>query len=227
MKTLLATVAIILLLPLMPTPVAAQPCPSPVNLCTVLANGGFSQGLQFWDCSEPNNNYRCQPEQNAPTPNVPASAIPGPDGPFIGVLNPNDEDIAGKVVHDPQLRSPVDPVGTCYQAHLTVNRGRLSDPTKLFTGAAPTVHVRIQGWRPLTPPPGPTPVLDPEEDVWSRRPTAMNCQLPFTNYAAPGFWSGIQTLQCFATQPVAYVSLSISGVNHSHDSYVAFDCDTD
>lgn len=32
---------------------------------------------------------------------------------------------------------------------------------------------------------------------------------------------------CYATQPVAWVSLGISGVNHSHGSYVAFDCDTD
>jgi len=223
MKTLFATAVSVLLLLLVPSPVTAQPC---IDLCQVLTNGGFELGLQSWKCSEPNDNYRCPPEQGAPTPDVPATAIPGPDGHFIGVLNPNDEDIAGKVVHDPQARNPVDPVGTCFGARLLVNRGRLSDPTKLFTSAAPTVHLRIQGWRPLTPPPGPAPVLDPDEDVWSRRPTAMNCQFSFTNYAAPGAWSGPQNFQCTAQQPVAWVSLGISGVNHSHDSYVAFDCDT-
>ncbi len=221
MKTLVATVVIAVVFSLMPGPVAAQ-C---VDLCQVLANGGFAQGLQFWQCSEPNNNYRCPPEPGAPTPNVPAFIIPGPDGGFIGVLNPNDEDIAGKVVHNPQLRN--DQAGTCYRAHILVNRGRLSNPVLPFTSAAPTVHLRIQGWRPLTPPPGPAPVLDPEEDVWSRRPTAMNCQFSFTNYAAPGQWTANpQTFTCVAQQPVAYVSLSISGVNHRHDSYVAFDCDT-
>jgi hypothetical protein len=191
------------------------------DLCSVLPNCGFDAGFAGWTCTRPNGNYECQPPFG-PELDVPAAIAPGPDDAFVGVLNPGDRDIAGKVVHDAE-RIPYTPGGTCFEVKVWANRGRLPNPLTPFVGAPPTVLVRVLGWT-SGPDPLVAPVVDPATDNWSRRPNAMNCAFPaflFTP-ASQGQWVP-QVFQCTATQHLSWVSLSIAGVNHSHDSYAAFD----
>src|SRR5262245_62386597 len=118
MKTRLATVLFLLFLLFLLAPLAVHAqC---VDLCSFLTNGRFSNGLQSWNCSEPNDNFNCP---GGPVPNVPAFLSPFPleDG-FIGVENPGDGDIAGKVVHDAQA---IPPEFICFSADVAANRGRL------------------------------------------------------------------------------------------------------
>jgi hypothetical protein len=204
MKTVFATIAIVLLLA--PSPARAQAC---VDLCQALDNGGFEQGLPFWTCSQPNDNYRC--------PLDPGVVPGGPDGNFVEIENPFDEDVAGKLVHDAQPAAFA--AGTCFRVRLLAVRGRYTGGG--FPGAPPTAHLAILGWGP-----GRQPVIDPDEDNWSRRPSAMSCKARFTNWAAPDVWSLPQTFECTAQRDVAFVSLTMAGVNHSRDTYVALDCDT-
>jgi hypothetical protein len=202
MAVVLATIAIVLLLA---PPARAQGC---VDLCQTLANGGFAQGLLAWTCSEPNDNYRC--------PIDPGVVPGGPDGNFVEIENPLDEDVAGKVVHDAQPVAFAE--GTCFRVRLLAIRGRYTGGG--FPGAPPTAHLAILGWAPGNP-----PVIDPDADDWSRRPNAMSCKARFTNWAVPDVWS-TQTFECTAARTVAFISLTMAGVNHSRDTYVGLDCDT-
>lgn len=206
MRTLLAISAIALILASTPASAPAQ-C---MDLCQFLDNGGFAQGFASWTCSQPNDNYRC--------PIVPGIETGGPDGNFVEVENLLDDDVAGKVVHDAQAAAFA--AGTCFAVRVLAQRGRYTGGGNDFTGAPPTLHLAILGWRD-----GTQPTLDPVEDTWSRRPSAMSCKAKFTNWAAPDTWSS-QTFQCTAQQDLAWVSLAIAGANHSRDTYVAFDCDT-
>ena len=196
---------------------AAGAQPACIDLCSVLPNCGFDSGFAGWTCTQPNGNYRCPPPAG-PELDVPGAIVPGPDGAFVGVLNPDDGDVAGKLVHDTE-ELPYTPQGTCFQVTVWANRGRLPGAPAAFTGAASQVLVRFFGWTD-----GSRPVIDPTTDDWSRRPNAMSCSLvfPFPKVGSEGQWLS-QALQCTVTQELSFVSLSIAGVNHSHDSYAAFD----
>lgn len=195
-------------------PALAQTC---IDLCAALPNCGFENGLDGWTCTQPNGNYRCQPPLG-PELDAPASAVPGPDGAFVGVLNPGDGNVAGKLAHEAFEHTYVSE-GTCFEIKVWGNRGRLPGVPAVFSSAPSQLTVRIFGWVD-----GPQPVLDPATDNWSRKPTAMSCTFafPFPAVGSEGIWLS-QIFRCTVTQHLAWVSLSLAGVNRSHDSYVAFD----
>lgn len=195
-------------------PALAQTC---IDLCTVLPNCGFENGLTGWTCTHPNGNYQCQPPRG-PELDAPASAIPGPSDGFVGVLNPGDGNVAGKLVHDAEEHEYVSE-GRCFEVKVWGNRGRLPGAPPRFVGAPSTLTVRFFGWTE-----GPQPVVDPATDNWSRKPNAMSCTFafPFPAVGSEGIWSG-QVFRCTVTQELSWVSVSLAGVNKSHDSYVAFD----
>ena len=205
MRMLCAAVAIALVVVSTPASAPAQ-C---VDLCQLLTNGGFALNFASWTCSQPNDNYQC--------PIVPGIETGGPDGNFVEVENLLDDDVAGKVTHDAQAASFA--AGQCFQVRVLAQRGRYTGGGSGFTSAPPTLHLAILGWRA-----GDQPIIDLAEDAWSRRP-AMNCKSKFVNWAAPDVWSS-ETFTCTAPQDLAWVSLTLAGVNHSRDTYVAFDCDT-
>jgi hypothetical protein len=193
---------------------AQAPC---LDLCAVLPNCGFQDGFAHWACTRPNSNYKCPPA-SGPQLNVPGAIIPGPDGPFVGVLNPRDLDVAGKLVHDAEPL-PWASDGTCFEVMVWANRGRFPNPPIVFTGARSQVLVRFLGWTY-----GDRPTIFPKTDDWSRRPDALSCSFvfPFPAVGSEGLWLS-QVLRCTATHEVEWISLSIAGVNHSHGTYAAFD----
>ena len=215
MRTVLTTIALAVLC--LASPAAAQP--ACIDLCSILPNCGFEDGFEHWTCTRPNGNYKCPPP-SGPELNVPSAIVPGPDGPFAGVLNPNDGDIAGKLVHDAaEVPGGTTQPGTCFEVKVWANRGRLPGSPAAFAGAGSQVLVRIFGWTE-----GAHPVIDPATDDWSRRPNATSCALvfPFPKVGSEGHWLS-QVLRCTITPDPYFVSLSIAGVNHSHGSYVSFD----
>jgi hypothetical protein len=134
---------------------------------------------------------------------------------FIGILNPNDQDISGKLVHTAVAGSF--PAGTVFQVTVWANRGRLAGAkTTLFDSSPSELLVQFSGWGA-----GNLPTVNPNTDNWSRQPIVKKGQA-FTNWAANGQWAS-QTFQFVTDKALSYVSLSIAGMNHKNASYVAFD----
>ena len=96
---------------------------------------------------------------------------------FIGILNPNDEKVEGKLVHEAVLADV--PVGTVFEITIWGVRGRLSGASnagsltsEVLVSSTAGVPVRC---RPSTRP----------NDNWSRTPSVKLIQ-KFTNWAPTG-----------------------------------------
>jgi hypothetical protein len=130
-------------------------------------------------------------------------------------MNPNDNDVSGKVVHG--AAAGFFPEGTVFEVTIVANRGRLAGAkTALFDTFPSQVLVQFFGWKA-----GSLPAINPSTDNWSRQP-GTRMQQTFTNWAANGQWAS-QTFQFVSDKDLSYISLTISGVNHKTASYVAFD----
>jgi hypothetical protein len=123
-----------------------------------------------------------------------------------------------KLVHE-AVALPWTSEGTCVEVKVWANRGRLPNPFAPFTGAPSEVRVRLFGWSY-----GARPVISAATDNWSRSPDALSCALvfPFPGAGSEGSWSG-QVLRCTATTELEWLSVSIAAINHSHNTYAAFD----
>jgi hypothetical protein len=192
----------------------------PPDFVTIPGNRGFESDLVHsqWTSTTPNKTYKL----NAPVVNpviIPkgkSNSLQAPAGKnFVGILNPKDQDISGKLVHN-AVAGPF-PAGTVFQVTVFANRGRLAGAkTALFETAPSEVLVQFFGWGV-----GKLPTINRNTDNWSRRPT-VNSRAVFTNWASNGEWAS-QTFQFVADKELSYISLSIAGVNHKIASYVAFD----
>jgi RHS repeat-associated protein len=191
-----------------------------VELGALLGNSGFEADLVHseWIATRPNANYRLDAPVVNPVivPKGESLPLQAPSGShFVGVLNPNDEDINGKLVHT--ALPAAFPAGTVFRVTVVANRGRLSGAsTPAFDTQPSELLVRFFGWGA-----GAAPQINPNTDDWSRSPGVSLLQ-PFTAWAANGQWAG-QTLEFTTNTAVAYLSLTLAGVNHKHASYVAFD----
>ena len=191
-----------------------------VDLAALLANSGFESDLAHskWTATKKSLNYRL----DAPVVNpniVPWGAsrsLAAPAGRnFIGVRNPLDQDINGRLVHVPV--SGLFPAGTTFTITAFGNRGRLSTaPSGQLGNNPPTLSLQLFTW-----PAGSTPVVNPETDNWSRSPGAIFTR-QFTAWAPSGTWTS-QTFQFVISVDQRYVALAMTGKNHTSASYVAFD----
>jgi len=144
-----------------------------VELAPLLSNGGFGDDLVDWTATKKSNNYLLSaPVVNpAIVPKGETTALEAPSGDnFVGVLNPGDQDINGRVVHQPV--APLAGVfarGTTFKLTLFANRGRLAGAsTPLFESAPSEVTLQLLGWRA-----GSLPVVNPSTDDWSRQPSVV------------------------------------------------------
>jgi len=191
-----------------------------VDLATLLANSGFEDDLvhSSWTATKKSNNYLL----NAPVVNpviVPkgeTDALDAPSGDnFVGVLNPGDQDINGRVVHQPV--AGVFARLTTFKLTLFANRGRLAGAaTPLFESVPSEVTLQLLGWGA-----GSVPVVNPNTDDWSRKPLVVISQ-SFTAWGPNGEWAS-QIFQFQINTELRYVSLAITGKNHKRASYAAFD----
>lgn len=190
------------------------------NLASLFGNGGFEADILHsqWTATTSNKTYKL----NAPMVN-PAivsqggvNALQAPTGKnFIGILNPKDQNISGKLVHT-AVTGPF-PAGTAFQVTVFANRGRLAGAkTALFDTSPSEVLVQFFGWGA-----GKLPTINSNTDNWSRQPSVRQGQA-FTNWAGNGQWASL-TFQFVAEKDLNYISLSIAGMNHKNASYVAFD----
>jgi hypothetical protein len=196
------------------------PGSSSVDLSTVLSNSSFEQDFTHaqWTATTANKTYKL----NAPVVNPVivskggVSPLQAPIGKnFIGVLNPNDQDISGKLVHTAAAGSF--PAGTVFQVTVWANRGRLAGAkTALFESSPSDLLLQFSGWGT-----GKLPTVNSNTDNWSRQPSVKNSQA-FTNWAANGQWAA-QTFQFVTEKELQYISLSLAGLNHQNAAYVAFD----
>jgi Ca2+-binding RTX toxin-like protein len=171
-----------------------------------------------WTATQPNTSYRVHAPVVAPTivPKGESNPLYAPAGSnFIGILNPEDQDISGKLVHA-AVAGPF-PSGTVFHVTVFANRGRLAGAkTALFEASPSEVRVQFFGWGP-----GSLPTINSTTDDWSRHASVRSRQA-FTHWAANGQWFA-QTFQFVTDRALSYVSLSLAGVNHRNSSYVAFD----
>jgi hypothetical protein len=184
-----------------------------------IGNGGFEDNLVHsqWIATTPNKTYKL----NAPVvnpvvlPKGKSNPLQAPTGKnFVGIVNPKDQDISGKLVHIAVAKSL--PQGTVLEVTVWANRGRLAGAkTALFDTSPSEVLVQFFGWGA-----GSLPTINPNTD-WSRQPGVVQKQA-FANWAANGEWAS-QTFQFVADRDLSYISLSIAGMNHKNASYVAFD----
>jgi hypothetical protein len=192
-----------------------------IDLAAVLGNSGFEDDLihSQWTATRPNKNYRLDAPLINPVlvPKGEADPLAAPAGAhFVGIVNPDDRDVSGKLVHAVVAGSF--PQGTTFQVTVLANRGRLEGArTPLFDSAPSALRVQFFGWEA-----GSVPVVNPNTDDWSRRPS-VNIRQSFTNWAGRnGEWA-TQTFQFATDKDLQYISLALIGVNHKHVSYVAFD----
>jgi len=191
-----------------------------VDLANLLENSGFEDDLKHsdWMASRANPNFTLDAPKVNPVivPKDESTRLAAPAGNnFIGILNPNDLNRSGKLVHSVVEGSF--PAGTVFQVTVWANRGRLAKATSaLFTSSPSEVLVQLNGWEA-----GHLPVLNPKTDNWSRSPNVKVVQV-FTDWAENGEWAS-QTFEFVTTKDLQYVSLAITGVNHKNASYVAFD----
>lgn len=192
----------------------------PQGFVTIPGNSGFEADLVHsqWIATTPNKTYNVKAPMVNPVvlPKGASTSLQAPAGKnFIGVLNPKDQDISGKLVHT-AVAGPF-PIGTVFQVTVWANRGRLAGAkTALFETFPSEVLMQFFGWGA-----GSLPTINQNTDNWSRRPI-MNSRVVFTNWASNGEWAS-QTFQFIADKELSYISLSIAGMNHKIASYVAFD----
>ena len=202
---------------------------APIDLATLLLNGGFDDdnSHSHWIATSPSVKFTSDSPQVNPViyPGAPLEP-PTPDGDlnFIGILNPDHLDVAGRLV---QTAMGAFAIGSSFVVTVCATRGHLRDvpPTPgedVFTPnvgkPSPQVRVQFFGWKA-----GVTPVVDAATDNWNRTPTFKSAPLPFTAWDDSGVWA----CQLFSFGPTAkafaYVALGISGINHRAGTYVAFD----
>ena len=138
-----------------------------IELAAKLGNAGFEDDLfaDQWTATKKGANYQI----TAPVVNpiiVPKGENDPLDAPyggnFIGVLNPGDDDVNGRLVHD--VKPGPFLAGTVFTVTLAGNRGRLADaPSPLFPSTASELTLQFFGWRA-----GSSPFVDPRSDNWSR-----------------------------------------------------------
>ena len=191
-----------------------------VDLGEVLENSGFEEDLEHsqWTATVKSTRYRAE----APVVNpviVPKNAsmpLEAPSGDhFIGVENPDGDDINGRLVHD--AVAGVFAPGTVFEVTVWANRGRLNTASTAAFGNSPSeVTLQFFGWGP-----GQVPVVNPHTDDWSRRPS-VTLKRSFTQWAPNGEWAA-QLVQFVTPKALAYIALAVTGQNHKDVSYVAFD----
>ena len=138
---------------------------------------------------------------------------------FIGIVNPLDQDISGKLAHT-AVEGPFAP-GTTFEVAVFANRGRLElANTPVFDTRPSEILVTLFGWGPGSDPTI-VPTINPNTDNWSRSPSVKLLQA-FTNWAANGVWAS-QTFEFVTNNDLQFIALSIAGVNHKRACYVAFD----
>lgn len=214
----IASLAMVLLLSLVPVDVAR----ADLDLSEVLSNAGFEDDLDHsgWTATLKNDNYSFDAAEVNPAivPFGQTDPLEAPAGlNFVGVLNPADDDINGRLVHEAVAGSF--PAGTAFTVTVFASRGRLpAAGTAAFGSATAASEATLQffAWTA-----GGHPVVNPATDDWSRRPK-FTIRRVFSAWAANGEW-GSQTFQFTVTAPVEYVSLAVTGKNHKAASYVAFD----
>ncbi|MBS3114130.1 hypothetical protein J4448_03440 [Candidatus Woesearchaeota archaeon] len=193
-----------------------------IDLTTVLGNSGFEDDLFHaqWTATKKNANYRLDAPQVNPViiPKGATISLEVPAGNnFIGILNPNDEDINGRLVHD-VVKGPF-PKGTVFKLTIFGNKGRLSTaPVSIFPNPKDASELTVQffGWKA-----GSKPTINPNTDNWSRSPSLVLRRV-FSNWAQNGQWS-LETFEFVANNNLEYISLAVTGKNHKLASYVAFD----
>jgi len=209
-------VTLLLVIVLAPSPALA----GVVDLAALFANSGFEDDLYHahWVSTYKSTNYVVTAPVVNPVivPKGEAEPLEAPAGHnFVGVLNPDDADINGRLVHD--ATAGVFPAGTVFTLTAFANRGRLAGaPTALFESTPSTVTFQLFGWRA-----GAQPVVNPYNDNWSRTP-AVTVNRSFTNWGPNGEWAS-QTFQFVTSAELRYVALSITVKNHKRASYAAFD----
>jgi hypothetical protein len=193
---------------------------TPVDLSDVLDNFGFEEDLDHsgWVSTRKSRSYRLDAPVVNPTivPNGKTDALEAPNGVnFIGVSNPGDHDVAGRLVHD--VAVGVHPAGTVFIVTVFANRGRLprTDDDE-FTNSPSELGFQLFAWGP-----GKLPVISRRTDNWSRRPK-VTISRAFTDWAPNGDWAS-QTFEITVDVEIHYLSFGISARNHVNASYVAFD----
>jgi hypothetical protein len=191
-----------------------------VDLGVVLENIGFEDDFEpsQWTATVKGTGYQL----DAPAVNpviVPKNAsmpLEAPAGDhFIGVENPDGENIKGRLVHD--AVAGVFAQGTVFEVTVWANRGRLGTSSTATFGNSPSeVTLQLFGWGA-----GSVPVINPSTDNWSRRPS-VTLSKAFTQWAPNGEW-GAQLVQFVTPKALAYIALAVTGKNHTDESYVAFD----
>jgi hypothetical protein len=213
-----------------------------VDLFTVLSNPGFEDDNpgdtvhNGWTVTLPNGNFKSDACETNPViyPNDPLEAPGFPlNLNFIGVVNAGDLNIACKLVHNATANPGSWPTGTVFNVEVCATRGHLlpdppttaaDDPFDFcknvtFGTPCPEVNVQFFVWKA-----GGTPTIN-SSDNWSRTPTQKSASLPFTAWdPVAGQWA-CQKFTFTYTNPLVgkFVSVSVSGLNHRHDTYVAFD----
>ena len=191
-----------------------------IDLAAILGNSGFEDDslADQWTATKKSTNYRLDAPVLDPVivPKGKNEPLEAPAGyRFIGVSNPGDDDVNGRLVHD-VVAGPF-LAGTRFTITLFGNRGRLSGaPSPLFPNVPSELTLQFFGWKV-----GGYPFVDPSSDHWSRTPTIVVSR-SFTNWAANGDWA-VQTFPFTIDQTLQYISLSVTGKNHKAASYVAFD----
>lgn len=190
------------------------------NLAALFGNSGFEMDLTHgqWVATTPNKTYQVKAPVVNPliVPKGEALPVSAPAGShFLGILNPQDQDISGKLVHTALAGSF--PAGTVFQVTVWANRGRLAGAkSALFDSSPSELVVQLLGWGE-----GKLPTVNPVTDDWSRRPSMKQGQV-FTNWATNGQWAA-QTFVFVSSQELRYLAFSVAGLNHKVASYVAFD----
>lgn len=191
-----------------------------IDLATILGNSGFEDDVlaDQWTATKKNTNYRLDAPELDPVivPKGENDPLEAPAGDrFIGVLNPGDDDINGRLVHD-AVEGPFRS-GPEFTITLFGNRGRLSGaPSPGFPNTPSELTLQFFGWKA-----GSFPFVDPSSDNWSRTPAVLLSQ-SFTKWAANGDWA-VQIFKFTSNQTLQYISLAVTGKNHNAASYVAFD----
>jgi hypothetical protein len=210
--------------------IAATPAGSPVtiaaasgaviDLADLFGNSGFEDDLEHlqWISTLKSANYVVSSTVVNPVivPKNEVDALEAPDGDnFIGVVNPLDDNVNGRLVHE--AVAGVFPGGTVFTITVLANRGRLADaPRAIFEAKPSPVSLQFFGFRS-----GAYPIVDPFTDNWSRTP-AVKISRAFTDWGPNGEWAS-QTFTFTSAVELRYVSLSITVKNHKRASYAAFD----
>jgi hypothetical protein len=191
-----------------------------IDLGMILENSGFEDDLLHseWTATVKSANYRVEALVVNPVivPKGASEPLQAPAGDhFIGIENPDDEDINGRLVHD--AVAGFFARGTVFEVTVFASRGRLDGASTASFGRAPSeVAVQFFGWGA-----GRAPVVNPSTDNWSRSPS-VTLRQAFTQWAPNGEWA-TQFMQFVTPKDLDYIALAVTGKNHTDASYVAFD----